>query len=74
MVVYDTKVRGLGISITANDARTWVLYTRYPGPKGPTPARRALGAAPHPNVTVPGQLTLEEARAKAEQWLKLLTK
>ena len=74
LVVYDTKVSGLGVSLTAKGARTWVLYTRFPGPKGPTPARRALGPAPRPNVTVSGQLTLEEARAKAEAWLKLIAK
>lgn len=71
-VHYDTKVTGLGVSVTANGARTWVLYTRYPTPDGPRPARRALGAAPRKNVVVTGQLTLEEARAKAEAWHKLI--
>ena len=66
---YDTKVAGLAVSVTASGARSWILYTRFPGPTGPTPSKRALGAAPRPNVTVTGQLSLDQARRKAEAWL-----
>jgi integrase len=67
--IMDAIVPGLGIRITDKadkkgkaKRRTFMLLARYPGSKNPT--RRALAEY--------GALTLEEARDKARDWLKLL--
>src|SRR6476619_5588691 len=58
----DALVPGLAVSVTDKGAKTYVLYTRYPG--SGSPARRALGEV--------GALTLAEARDKARGWLALI--
>src|SRR4029077_14434745 len=62
--IWDALVPGLGIRVTETGAKSFVLATRYPGAKNPT--RRALGGY--------GELTLEQARAKAREWLRLIEK
>src|SRR5262245_23383716 len=59
---WDALVPGLGVRVTDTGAKSFVLATRYPG--STNPARRSLGAY--------GELTLEQARTKARQWLALV--
>src|SRR5262249_5976354 len=59
---WDALVSGLGIRVTDTGAKSFVLVTRYPGSKNP--ARRTLGGY--------GELTLEQARTKARDWLGLV--
>jgi integrase len=59
---WDTVLPGLGVRVSKTGRRTFVLMARYPGSKNPT--RRALGTY--------GELTLEQARAKARKWLALI--
>jgi integrase len=61
---WDAVVPGLGVRTSRTGRRTFVLMARFPGSKNPT--RRALG--------VYGELTLEQARAKARTWLELIRK
>jgi integrase len=61
-LVWDAVVPGLAVRVTDQGKRTFVLITRYPGSRHPAP--RALGSV--------GALTLEAARAKAREWLKLI--
>jgi integrase len=58
----DDQVPGFGVRVTDKGLRTFILKTRYPG--SPHPTRRALGEY--------GVLTLEQARDKAGDWLKLI--
>jgi Arm DNA-binding domain/Phage integrase central domain len=60
--VLDELVPGFGVRVTDRGQRTFILKTRYPGSRHPT--RRALGEY--------GVLTLEAARDKAREWLKLI--
>jgi integrase len=60
--IWDALVPGLGVRTTETGAKTFVLATRYPGSSNP--ARRALGSY--------GELTLEQARTKAREWLDLI--
>jgi integrase len=60
--VWDALVPGLGVRVTDTGVKTFTLVTRYPGHKNP--ARRALGGY--------GEITLEQARAKAREWLSLI--
>jgi integrase len=60
--VMDALVPGLGVRVTENGTMTFTLVTRYPG--SANPARRALGAY--------GEITLEQARTKARDWLALI--
>jgi hypothetical protein len=60
--VWDALVPGLGVRVTDAGAKSFVLATRYPGRVNP--ARRALGSY--------GELTLEQARNKAREWLNLV--
>ena len=55
----DKQVPGLRVRVLPSGQKTFVLLARYPGPN-PHPTRRALGSY--------GELTLEEARAKANAW------
>src|SRR5262245_55082864 len=57
---WDAVVPGLGVRTSASGRRTFVLMARYPGSSNPT--RRALG--------VYGELSLEQAREKAREWLE----
>jgi integrase len=61
---WDAVVPGLGVRTSASGRRTFVLMARYPGSRNPT--RRALG--------VYGELSLEQARKKARDWLELIRK
>ena len=61
----DALVPGLALRVTATGHKSFVLIARYPTkPKNPT--RRALGDY--------GELTLEQAREKAREWLALIRK
>jgi integrase len=60
---WDRNVRGLGVLTSPAGRKTFVLMTRYPGSQNPT--RRALGTY--------GELTLEQARTKARDWLQLIS-
>lgn len=51
---YDTKMRGLGISITSNGSRSFIVYRKVNG----KPERITLGRFP--------DLSIEQARRKAE--------
>jgi integrase len=61
-IVWDALVPGLGIRVTDRGVKTFVLVTRYPG--SPNPSPRSLG--------VYGAISLEAARAKAREWLRLI--
>lgn len=59
----DALIPGLALRVSAGGHKSFVLIARYPSnPKNPT--RRSLGR--------PGELTLEEARQKAGNWLALI--
>jgi integrase len=58
----DSIVPSLGIRVMPSGYKTFVLVTRFPGSRHPVPKR--LGSY--------GELTLEQARAKARGWLELL--
>jgi len=60
--VFDALVPGLSVRVTDKGAKTFMLVTRYPGSSNP--ARRALGAY--------GEITLEQARNRAREWLQLV--
>ena len=62
--VDDGVVRSLKARVMPSGEISFVLVARYPGSKNPT--RRSLGMY--------GELTLEEARAKAREWRELLRK
>jgi integrase len=58
----DLKEAGFGLRISPAGTRTWVMFTRFPG--SPHPSRRELGDF--------DALSLDEARAKAAKWRKLI--
>jgi integrase len=61
----DSQVPGLALRCTAQGHRSFVLIARFPlHPQNPT--RRRLGDV--------GEITLEEAREKAREWLALVRK
>jgi integrase len=60
--VADGLVPGLAVRVMPSGARSFVLVARYPGSTNPT--RRSLGSY--------GELTLEQAREKARDWLALI--
>jgi integrase len=62
--VDDGVVRSLKARVMPSGEISFVLVARYPGSQNPT--RRSLGMY--------GELTLEEARAKAREWRELLRK
>jgi integrase len=62
--VLDSTQPGLAIRVTAGDAKTFVLRSRFP--RSPHFTRKALGAYP--------TLSLAKAREKAQEWLKLIAK
>jgi integrase len=57
-------VPGFGVRVTDKGKRTYVLVARFPGSKHPT--RRAIASVE--------ALSLEKARAKARDWLELISK
>jgi hypothetical protein len=59
---WDTEVSGFGVRVSKTGRRTFVLMARYPGSQNPT--RRALGSY--------GELSLQQAREKARNWLELI--
>jgi integrase len=61
--VMDTVVPGLGVRVSDTGHCTFVLVARYRSSKNPT--RRRLGEC--------GAITLEAARAKARQWLEMIS-
>jgi integrase len=61
-IVWDAFIPGLGARVTDRGVKSFVLVTRYPG--SPNPAPRSLG--------VYGAISLEAARTKAREWLKLI--
>jgi integrase len=62
--VMDAEVSGLGVKVTETGSRSYVLIKRFPGFKHPAP--RQLGSC--------HVLSLEEAREKARDWLKLIAR
>ena len=60
----DAEVSGLGVKVTETGSRSYVLIKRFPGFKHPAP--RQLGSC--------DVLSLEEAREKARDWLKLIAR
>ena len=62
--VMDAEVAGLGIKVTQAGSRSYVLIKRFPGFKHPAP--RQLGSC--------DAMSLEEAREKAREWLKLIAR
>ncbi len=61
----DTKVPGFGVRIMGKPGapvRSFILVKRFPGSDHPT--RRTLGTY--------GELTLEQARDKAKEWLSMI--
>ena len=61
-LAWDAVVPGMAVRVTTTGQKSFVLVTRYPGSQNPT--ARSLGKA--------GVITLEDARAKAREWLKLI--
>jgi integrase len=62
--VMDNEVRGLGVKITEAGSKSFVMIQRFPGFKHPAP--RQLGSC--------DAMTLEEAREKGREWLKLIAR
>jgi integrase len=62
--VWDATVSGLGVRVSDNGRKTFVLMARYPGSTNPT--RRAIEAY--------GNITLADARQTALDWKKLIEK
>ena len=62
--VWDLGFPGFGVRVSDTGRRTFVLTARYPGSNNPT--RRALG--------VYDKTSLEGAREKAREWLKLIAR
>src|SRR5262245_45931268 len=60
--VLDALVPGLGVRVTEKGQRTFILIARFPGSRNPT--RRALGDY--------GALSLEAARSRAREWLRMI--
>src|SRR5689334_869981 len=60
----DVVVPSFGVRVTDSGKRTYVLVKRFPGDRHPTP--RAIAAV--------GEITLEQARARARLWLEQIQK
>ena len=63
ILVWDTEVPGLGLRITPNGAKSFILKTRIGGGRA-APIRK-------PTVGKVGDLTLNQARTKARTWKAL---
>jgi integrase len=59
LLVWDAQVPGLGVRVTDTGQKTFVLVTRYPGDRNPSP--RALGTY--------GAMSLDTARTRGREWL-----
>jgi len=62
--IMDSVIPGFGVRVGSKGNPTFILVGRFAGSKNPT--RRAVGTY--------GELTLEEARARARQWIALNAK
>jgi len=62
--VMDTTTSGFGVRVSETARPTFILFTRFPGSRNPT--RRSLGRY--------GDVTLKEAREKAQKWIALVRK
>ena len=62
--VMDNEVSGLGVKITEAGSKSYVMIKRFPGFRHPAP--RQLGSC--------DAMTLEEAREKGREWLKLIAR
>src|ERR1700735_5186938 len=62
--VMDAQVRGLGVKVTETGSKSYVMIQRFPGFKHPAP--RQLGFC--------DAMSLEEAREKGREWLKLIAR
>lgn len=58
-IVWDAIVPGMGLRVTENGTKSFVLVARYPG--SPNPSPRSLGTY--------GAISLQAARDKAKAWL-----
>jgi integrase len=56
--IFDTKVYKFGVRVTDRGAKSFILYTSFPGS---SPARRRIGRV--------GLMTLDTARRTAKDWL-----
>lgn len=55
--LWDSEVKGLGLRVTPNGVKSYVLYQRWPDGK---PSRRKIGDA--------SEMSVDEARAIALRW------
>lgn len=60
--IADAQVPGLKVRVTDKGAKSFILWRRYNGAKNP--AARLLGKA--------GTITLDQAREKAREWIKMI--
>jgi integrase len=62
LLLWDATIPGFAVRVTDTGAKSFVLVTRYPSDKHPTP--RAIGTV--------GKISLASARTKAGEWLELI--
>jgi integrase len=62
--VMDTDAPGLGVRVNDKGRRAFIMFTRFPGQQHP--ARRSLGDYP--------AMSLAEARDKAGDWIRLISR
>lgn len=62
--VMDAQIPGLGVRVTSEGTKTFILRTRFPG--GGSASRRELGKC--------GTMTLADAREKARRWRELIAR
>jgi len=63
VLIWDATVQGFAVRVTDTGTKSFVLVTRYPGDKHPTP--RAIGTV--------GAISLAKAREKATAWLEAIS-
>ena len=59
-IIWDSDVRGLGLRVTPKGAKSFILKTRIGGGRTAPTRKPTLGKV--------GELTLDQARAKAREW------
>ncbi|MBT3767404.1 MAG: DUF4102 domain-containing protein, partial [Rhodospirillales bacterium] len=62
-IIWDTEVSGLGLRVTKTGAKSFILKTRIGGGRSAPIRKPTLGEV--------GDLTLDQARAKARDWKAL---
>src|SRR5215510_4296451 len=62
VLIWDATVQGFAVRVTDTGTKSFVLVTRYPGDKHPSP--RAIGTV--------GAISLARAREKATAWLEAI--